>query len=852
MNATSQTAPIPPAKQVAIVVVHGIADQQPGQTVRELAHLLCHGGNGAPRYVQGELSEVLIPVAKLAPSVAVDVAQTRSSAANNTQDKSQAPQRNQPGAPSGFYQAQQCQVPPQAKPTASKLTAQANTEIAQGDAQDTTQDLGIQLNDYLLANHQLSQADALYESTKISLQRRADSSKVDLYEMYWADLSRLGGSGVLMLSALYQLFFHLSTLAADIVDQASISVQGRRSWHLLQRLHAWMAWLMKGPSFLVQLALLLLVLFGTTISIPEEQRPLLLAVLYIAGGLALTVLAALAWLRGSQGWQRWCLPLLLAAAVVVCFATAYLALREWYFAYLYFASGALVTGLVGAYLVERYSRLTQGVRVLGHMFVLATLVLLGIESAQLLPYMTTVYEWTLTVAMSAGEWLFAFMLLLWAVFYSIEFVAIALGLWLQRNADERIKASLHTARLCLVISTGMFVVLNLVLWSIISSVVGFALNEIGYAPQVFGDGYFGSAENFLDQRIRGLGGFFTPLIFVSGLLGFACLLVLAPALLEELSPSSKLDELGTEASNLSSARLGAWLGGGLALLDKWLRVLVPVGALAGAALFLAFVLKQFAISMEVETGLVGWLTAALDPFEGETLVAAGKWFAGGAVTVVALGSRFTQTLGRLRVVLDAVLDVDNYFADPPNHQPPRARIYARYASLLRYLHERGYQRIVIVSHSQGTVISAELLHYLHVKQRLTEVVGSTPLALVTLGSPLRDLYAKRFPLLYAWMGNNACDFANALPRAADIGACEWVNASRSGDYVGRALWAPMDASAHFQVATLDAAGNVSAQRAGDRSEFSLGAGAHTHYFSTDAVALAVEIDRLVGGSSARN
>jgi hypothetical protein len=38
---------------------------------------------------------------------------------------------------------------------------------------------------------------------------------------------------------------------------------------------------------------------------------------------------------------------------------------------------------------------------------------------------------------------------------------------------------------------------------------------------------------------------------------------------------------------------------------------------------------------------------------------------------------------------------------------------------------------------------------------------------------------------------------------------------------------------------------VEARRAGDRTELCLGAGAHTHYFSDDAVALALEIDRLI-------
>ena len=36
-------------ERVAVVVVHGIADQRAGQTVRELARLLCHGGAGEPR-----------------------------------------------------------------------------------------------------------------------------------------------------------------------------------------------------------------------------------------------------------------------------------------------------------------------------------------------------------------------------------------------------------------------------------------------------------------------------------------------------------------------------------------------------------------------------------------------------------------------------------------------------------------------------------------------------------------------------------------------------------------------------------------------------------------------------------
>jgi hypothetical protein len=72
--------------------------------------------------------------------------------------------------------------------------------------------------------------------------------------------------------------------------------------------------------------------------------------------------------------------------------------------------------------------------------------------------------------------------------------------------------------------------------------------------------------------------------------------------------------------------------------------------------------------------------------------------------------------------------------------------------------------------------------------------------------------------------------------------------------VGRFIWTPSTdpalAGPRFGVAVVGADGRVAAERSGDRSEFCLGAGAHTHYFSNDAVALGVEIERLAGGGAA--
>ena len=825
--------------RVAVVVVHGIADQHAGQSVREVARLLCHGGEGGPPYVQGEMHDVLVPVEKLEPGGGP--AQDGSPPAPSVGEaRKQEISRRRPGTPSGFFQVQQ--------PASAEAPSQAARSQDSKPQGPESQDLGIALNDYLLGRLALSESDALYESTRISLRRRADDRPVDVYELYWADLSRLGTGGLRALSALYQLFFHLSTLAADVIDQIALSTGGGAAWRTLQWLHAWLAWLMKAPAAIFQLSMLLLVVFGAAAFVPIEQQGLLLAVLFGVGAIALAALAVLAWLRATAPVARWLKLLLLLVAAVASLAAAIVSLREEVrIEFIYFGAIALAVALLGAYLVERYARVANGVRVFGHLLIAATVIALCVEARGLLHSVTTQWEWMLTAAFHVGEWLFAAVLLVWAVFVLVQMVALLLGLWLGRAGDGRIRASLHTARLILVVSTALFAVVSLVLWSVVSYVAGHALNDLLYQPLIFGAGYR-SATFFLEDRMHSLGGFFTPLVFAFTLLGAAGMLVLVPSLLEELSPSTNVDARGLRpGATVWSQRLGGWLGGGTRWLGKTFTALVPFGAIAGGALYLAFVFQQFAFSAGVADGFAHWLAGWLDHFQGESLVAAGKWLAGGALTIAALGTRFTQTFGRLRVALDAVLDIDNYFGDPRNRQPPRARIYSRFASLLAYLRERGYVRIVIVSHSQGTVISADLLRYLHVEERLPDVVGDVPISLITLGSPLRDLYVERFPLLYRWMGSNAAGFATAAPNAADIGATEWVNACRSGDYVGRFLWTAPHDKERFRVAVVRTDGKVDAERAGDRTEFCLGAGGHTHYFSNDAVALAVEIDRLIAG-----
>jgi hypothetical protein len=158
-----------------------------------------------------------------------------------------------------------------------------------------------------------------------------------------------------------------------------------------------------------------------------------------------------------------------------------------------------------------------------------------------------------------------------------------------------------------------------------------------------------------------------------------------------------------------------------------------------------------------------------------------------------------------QTILGIVLDVDTYLRTTPIEATPRAKIFERYISTLRYLNDptQGYDSIVIVAHSLGALISGDLLHYVHAKnlERL-----EVPTRLLTVGNPSRQLLNRFFPYLYDWVRPDPDNGLSPLPPPTSVeekpiaidrekrphperlGLAHWVNAYRSGDYVGRALW----------------------------------------------------------------
>jgi hypothetical protein len=210
----------------------------------------------------------------------------------------------------------------------------------------------------------------------------------------------------------------------------------------------------------------------------------------------------------------------------------------------------------------------------------------------------------------------------------------------------------------------------------------------------------------------------------------------------------------------------------------------------------------------------------------------------------------------LRGGLDIALDVVNYLNPNPKERTHRARILARYASLLKYIADWrdpndptvGYSRIVILSHSQGSVISSDMFRLLScgtvAVENGLEVIGGDPkegglpVRFYTMGSPLAQLYSSRFPDLYSWD-------PEADPRVNHRSVEAWWNAYRSGDYVGRMLFRTEKThKADCFMPGLDFFQTKDGVRSPIR-ETCVGPGAHTQYWNESAPDVIRGLDRII-------
>lgn len=719
-------------------------------------------------------------------------------------------------------------------------------------------------------------------------------TEVHVFEMHWADLSRLGSGLARVLGATYQLVQHISHIGRKTVDIAAQVARARhragsesderqevgpyRPWAWYSATHAWA---IRAFTVLVPVATLLmfacLALFVPA-AIQSSSRLIIgiafLTLVVVTGG-GIGIYLGPADRRSATIFVGFMLAVLAAAVRVathppadpVTLGTVLITV-------------CVVTLVAAAVwrILAAYNESRSGALWYGAFAVVVILVATGVSSNDvMLQTGVDLAERVRQVGLVAFEWAYVLLMMTWGVLWAIIVAAVVLRLvlWTQTRgvARQRLSRAAWTARVTLAVSVFSYIVAALVAYRSMVYLAARAgsfdlfphaltngqlplIHAPGLVPTGFAcfNGTTDCAERFFVKLIAqgGTSG------FVLAVLGLAMVGVLMSWFVALVAATSIH---APDPTRGNSRRLGLWMSDGF----RWLRL---AGSVLALTLFIAVLVG---VLLDVVAPLRLWMLARLPQWLASRMNT--DWAGGviGTLTVGVLASAATAGAARLRLetlaararpAVGVILDVDNYLRETPEKATPRARIAERFTSLLRHLHANGpFDRVIIVSHSQGTVISADLLRFLSLGLDPASpdhrLVSPDRFRLLTMGSPLRQLYGANFPHLYAWV--NASDaapgdeptrepqpadatpeIASKTPVPAELRVGEWVNLYTSGDYVGRNLWCDDDWEGVW-----DRRSREGAVHGDGRRERCLGAGTHTHYWESPDVA--AEVDRLIIG-----
>jgi hypothetical protein len=763
------------SRRVAVVAVHGVGDHEPHASARQVADLL-RSRPPSPPPLYGEFREehLRLPIQSL------------------------------PGQPSS----------------------------PAGDSHDF---MLRQLKDHEVA------ANAVYETIRLQSRRREVAEghgpererEVDVYEIYWADLSRLGEGVWQVFGELFQLLFHLPSLGLHTI--ASWHLRKARSWRLFWNTHRFAVALLNRSIPILNLVLMMIGTFflsADVLSGPWLRTALVTAVL----GSVLALAFLWARRRESLGYGGWLfLPMLALAAAMAAWRLPSPWSRRVLVSLLLAAVALLLLYLLGIY-EERRPRATRTAWILAAIAAVLWLAaapraFAAIEGSDRVRYL----------ALFSAEVVYSVLYAVWWLFVLAHFVAIPAGALAWRgleDAKERAAARqmVETARITLALPAALLALLGYALWAVFVAAAEKTLGSLAYQPHILV--WLGRGQPQTGPPDASALRFARTLVTATGelaVIASAVALVLALVLAVWATLPSILAEARVPEGRQEAERLGRWLDRGFQALGAAGRIVVlVVWVILPAGLLLR--------ALGSDTNSLYSFAAAIGSSVGLS-----------SVGLLLLTGRIEWLSKRIRPTLDVLLDVDNHLRRYPQRHNPRAQIAARSAALLRYLGDRpgesGYDAVVIVAHSQGSVIVADLLRYLkRVDLPAFEALARKPLHLFTMGCPLRQLYSVRFPGLYAWARHDDPGPWSAPSRIPDgqrpdpleLGLSRWVNAYRSGDYIGRNHWRP-DGRHDAYCDT----GCVSEDAGKTRREFCIGAGAHTRYWDETATAIATELDRLV-------
>ncbi|HUQ15007.1 MAG TPA: hypothetical protein VM094_03055 [Gemmatimonadales bacterium] len=815
---------------IAVVAVHGVADQKPNESARAISHLLLSLRRGLDtRFTSFREFGIALPNRR------VDIEET----------------------PRGPSLAARLDV------RAQFLRESEGGPVSEADYRFMRE---------LLGAYEQTGEDRVYQTVRLEGGRLADGeaagqeqgrASVHIYEAYWADLSRVSDRLYRIVGEFYQLLLHLPFLGLQALDmrRAAPDDPDEMWWARHRTGFAACLSILTLPIPVLNVLLLALGLSVLPGKLPGPWHP------YVAVGTAALLSATLAGyfvlryraVRSPAGWIPAAL-VTLVATLITAWATGCCASSGPTTERLFLQLGAvwwLASGGLMYLLFRGYDHHRPGVlrvAVAGYLVITPGFLLAlwsqpntedGLQQAMLVTLEPT-------FVLLSVSWLVLALLTTWH---------LVRGWWARaRRRSFRFgsadASALFTSRLALSLSIGIFSQVTVLLWAALLTTVAPWLvpGDTPFDPNIFESKPGATVGQFLAGILNSNGApVFVVGVLLSILLALVAIWAMGPSVWTEIRP---VRPSGGAAATARAQRYGHWLSSGF----RFLRV---AGELAAIGVVVGTVLAVVNWVFRLSGHPIPWSGAVATTPDGVL----GRVQLFGAITgtlagLFALG-RFADSLALgFRPALDVLLDVDNYLREHPRERTPRARIAERYTTLLRHLCRwkdsssgaRGasYSAVIIVAHSQGTVITADLLRFLRCERgqnpgfepdldRLLSDApreGALPVYFLTMGCPLRQLYQLRFPDLYRWVGPTA-GAAGIGPKAEALGVARWVNLYRSGDYVGRSLWtSDSDANLFVPRARPNPIGGVEA-------ETCIGAGAHTHYWDDTAPMVASELDHLI-------
>ncbi|HWZ96702.1 MAG TPA: hypothetical protein VN025_02995 [Candidatus Dormibacteraeota bacterium] len=750
--------------------------------------------------------------------------------------------------------------------------------------------------------------------------KEASKKEVHVYEMYWADLARPNNSLVRFLFSFYQLLLHLVSLGRLALDHASFENLGKLDWFLYLRSYTY-------ATRVLSLAVLplLVLIYGVALApLPlhltgDTTRAILGGGLVCVAGLFSLVFATLRWKPplGSKSWWFWIVPFVLPGAALIWFLKRYataapvVLVVEWW----------IIGAAVSYWIFLKYDQVRSGAKETGAFFIglvtLAFFVILYSRGAcDAIALATTSVLLVQYVFLLLRILVFLFVLLT-AFTFLMECIC-RVRLSLQKDKQEalaRTRATARTARFAMAIPALLILLLAVFTgsaaykfvnsrvdlykdaapeiirvprgfqWVVLSpqgtrALITCVQERQNCSPQERAGASPSSQEqqHTIHSAKRILEGIIVQsappgmIVTISlAAVGFVLLgLIILPSAYFEGSPARS-------ATNGPARMLGNWLSGGFRNF-RWTILLIWTAVFAVPLAFTVYAIwEYYKLPSPRETFLLFFYTLPLMA-KGETqLLTAGGLIAGSAVVLAGILVKY------LSAVLDTILDVDTYLRTTPVNATPRALIAERYVSLLRHIHScreedgsRSYDHIVVVAHSLGSLITADLLRYLHsgCMPGLTHFAFAgpesegLPIYFFSMGCPLRQLLSRFFPHLYRWIREVPEDSgiswpatqpgapipAGTPPLPAQLRVKHWVNFYRSGDYVGRSIWTndvfgrtagADNVGAYPDPITADTFPDHASLVSAQRLDACIGLGAHTHYWDRTAPDVSNELDRLI-------